>query len=130
MDNIVPLLLAHGSPINAQDLYGNTALHLAASKGYKEVVRFLVENDKIQLNVSNKEGLTPLHLAVESGFIYTVEVRIFIFTKTFLLSFILVNWPKSDLYKRIRTHLFVRQFTHTEFIIQIAYVGHFKSMSD
>lgn len=74
MHKIVPLLLKHGSPVNAQDLYGNTALHLAASKGYKEVVRILVENGDIQLNVSNKEGLTPLHLAVESGFIYTVEV--------------------------------------------------------
>lgn len=77
MMEIVPLLLKNGSPINAQDLYGNTALHLAASKGYKEVVRYLVEDDKIQLNVFNKEGLTPLHLAVESGFIYAVQVSIF-----------------------------------------------------
>lgn len=77
MHKIVPLLLKHGSPVNAQDLYGNTALHLAASKGYKEVVRILVENGDIQLNVSNKEGLTPLHLAVESGFIYTVEVYMY-----------------------------------------------------
>lgn len=74
MKSVVPFLLKHDAPINAQDLYGNTALHLAASKGYNEVVRILIDNQEIQLNISNKEGLTPLHLAVESGFIYTVEV--------------------------------------------------------
>lgn len=76
MKAIVTLILKHDVPVNAQDLKGNTPLHLAASKGYNDVVQLLVENDQIQLNMSNNEGFTPLHLAVDSGFIYTVEVGI------------------------------------------------------
>lgn len=70
----VAMLLNKGAPPNAQDLRGNTALHLAAGKGYQEVVCLLLASPNIELNAQNKEGLTPLHIAVESGFIKVVRV--------------------------------------------------------
>lgn len=70
----VAMLLSNGAPANAQDLRGNTALHLAAGKGYHEVVCLLLARPNIELNAPNKEGLTPLHIAVESGFIKVVRV--------------------------------------------------------
>ena len=70
----VAMLLDKRAPPNAQDLRGNTALHLAAGKGYREVVRLLLAAPHVELNAQNKEGLTPLHIAVESGFIKVVEV--------------------------------------------------------
>ena len=74
---IIAKLLDKRAPPNSQDLRGNTALHLAAGKGYHEVVRLLLAAPHTELNAPNKEGLTPLHIAVESGFISVVEVRIF-----------------------------------------------------
>jgi ankyrin repeat protein len=70
----VAMLLKNAAPPNAQDLRGNTALHLAAGKGYHEVVSLLLARPNIELNAPNKEGLTPLHIAVESGFIKVVRV--------------------------------------------------------
>ncbi|KAJ9584042.1 hypothetical protein L9F63_021619 [Diploptera punctata] len=71
---IVAMLLDKRAPPNAQDLRGNTALHLAAGRGYREVVRLLLAAPHVQLNAPNKDGLTPLHIAVESGFINVVEM--------------------------------------------------------
>lgn len=70
----VAMLLNNAAPPNAQDLRGNTALHLAAGKGYHEVVCLLLARPNIELNAPNKEGLTPLHIAVESGFIKVVQM--------------------------------------------------------
>jgi hypothetical protein len=70
----VAMLLNNAAPPNSQDLRGNTALHLAAGKGYHEVVSLLLARPNIELNAPNKEGLTPLHIAVESGFINVVQV--------------------------------------------------------
>ncbi|KAE8743675.1 hypothetical protein FOCC_FOCC010716, partial [Frankliniella occidentalis] len=56
-----------------QDLRGNTALHLAASRGYKDVVAELLAVPGCPLNATNRDGLTPLHVAVESGFVDVVN---------------------------------------------------------
>ena len=51
------------------DSMGNTALHLAASHNFKDLVCFLLRK-KADVNVQNYEGITPLHLAiVENNFI-------------------------------------------------------------
>ncbi len=51
-----------GSDVGAADKNGETALHAVASKGFDSVVQLLV-NAGAQLNVKNKQGLTPLGTA-------------------------------------------------------------------
>jgi ankyrin repeat protein len=60
--------------INAQDLDGNTALHLAAGRGYEHMVKLLLQDPKLDINAVNCHGYTALHIAVESGFSNVVSV--------------------------------------------------------
>ena len=39
-------------------------MHIAASCGYKDVIDFIGKQDGIRMNPKDKEGNTPLHLAV------------------------------------------------------------------
>ncbi|KAJ1527484.1 hypothetical protein ONE63_007457 [Megalurothrips usitatus] len=65
--------LAAGADPGHQDLRGNTALHLAASRGYREVVALLLAAPGCQVNAANRDGYTALHVAVESGFVDVVN---------------------------------------------------------
>ena len=48
-----------GADVNASNQAGDTALHVAASRGYNTIVQLLADRGA-QLNVKNKRGLTPL----------------------------------------------------------------------
>lgn len=52
--------------INDVDIYGNTALHWAAKKGFQDVLLQLIQS-KADINIQNYEGNTPLHLAVNNN---------------------------------------------------------------
>ncbi|XP_075237615.1 transient receptor potential cation channel subfamily A member 1 homolog isoform X2 [Lycorma delicatula] len=64
-------LIANGADIRAQKLDGETPLHVAASLGNVDVLRFLVQcisNDfKELINYPDKVGYTPLHKAAITG---------------------------------------------------------------
>jgi ankyrin repeat protein len=62
--NAVSAALSLGSDINAVNHAGDTALHIASSQGYIEVVRLLVSHGA-ELNVRNAKGLTPLGALLE-----------------------------------------------------------------
>lgn len=66
---ILAILLAScclGADINKADDYGRTPLHVAASAGYPEMVRFLIEYGA-DLHASTKGELqTPLHFAARN----------------------------------------------------------------
>jgi ankyrin repeat protein len=51
------------SLIKATDQFGNTLLHTAAAKGYKEAVEFLIKN-KANFNALNNKNQTPLMEAI------------------------------------------------------------------
>ncbi|KAK1626398.1 hypothetical protein QYE76_000713 [Lolium multiflorum] len=51
----------------AKEAGGNTALHLAALKGYLESCRFLVEESGIDVNSVSKTGATPMSYAALEG---------------------------------------------------------------
>ena len=53
---------------------GNTGLHIAISKGYRETARVLLQNEKIHINASNKDNLTGLHLAILNGQVEIVKM--------------------------------------------------------
>ena len=53
------MLFKYKIDADACDNDGNTALHIAAQNGYKDIIIFLLDNNcKIK---KNKEGLTPIH---------------------------------------------------------------------
>lgn len=60
-------LLAAGADINGINLQGNAALHRLASKGLATNLRFLLSYPQIELNKTNKDNKTALHLAVIKG---------------------------------------------------------------
>jgi ankyrin repeat protein len=58
-------------------LKGNTALHLAAERGFLKIVEAISTSPSVELNIQNNEGLTPLHVAIEGGFLLVVQVKLF-----------------------------------------------------
>ncbi|GBO41994.1 Ankyrin-3 [Araneus ventricosus] len=57
-------ILKQGLDINAKDVAGQTVLHIAAKFNRIEVVRYLVERKHMSLGMCDKNGKTPLHVAV------------------------------------------------------------------
>ncbi len=51
---------------DATDKQGMTALHLAISRGYEDICKYLIDNGA-SINIATKEGRTCLHLAADAG---------------------------------------------------------------
>ena len=63
----VAILLAQGAEINAQETQsGTTALYAAASFGHEDVAALLLDKGA-DPNICSKEGVSPLHVALENG---------------------------------------------------------------
>ena len=72
---VVKALLSHPScGLLARDEEGNTALHLAASGGYHEVVLELASKYDMSSGGSNDVAQTPLHMAASKGRVESVRV--------------------------------------------------------
>eukprot|EP01122_Echinamoeba_exundans_P003289 TRINITY_DN1340_c0_g3_i1.p1 TRINITY_DN1340_c0_g3~~TRINITY_DN1340_c0_g3_i1.p1 ORF type:complete len:643 (-),score=99.66 TRINITY_DN1340_c0_g3_i1:45-1973(-) len=61
--SVLYMLVDRGIDLDAQDIDGNTALHLAALHGSVAAAQFLLSN-RADPNIQNKDGDTPLHFAV------------------------------------------------------------------
>ena len=95
---MVDLLLTHGAPVNSTDSNGFTALHIAAYRGYTEIVKLLLKH-KTQVDLTN---VTALHMAAHRG--HTEIVKLLLDKRaqvdlttnggTALLSAVLENHPK------------------------------------
>ena len=71
---VVKQHIAAGTDVNAKNENGFTPLHIAVSKGYKEVAELLVTNGA---DVNTKDnGSTPLHKAAQFGHKEIVELLI------------------------------------------------------
>lgn len=62
--DLVKELLSLKADINARNVAGFTALHMAAEQGFDEIAVYLLENGA-DINAESNEGSTPLHLAVK-----------------------------------------------------------------
>jgi len=71
--DIVKMLIDKGVNVNAQDGFGNTALHLAATKNYLEIACVLL-NRNADPSIYNKNKNTPRQLAYNYGNSELVEL--------------------------------------------------------
>ncbi len=62
----VQLLLQHGANINCKSHCGSTPLHLAAAKGYYEIIQHLLEMGA-HLEAREDYDITPIFSAAHSG---------------------------------------------------------------
>lgn len=61
------VLILYGADINAIDTDGNTPLHWACESGNIEIIEALLNNPKIDLEVENLDGFTPVEVSFLNG---------------------------------------------------------------
>ena len=65
---MVKLLLERNEvEVNLKDIFGKTALSLAAEGGHTEVVKLLLEQNEIEVNLKDNYAQTALSLAAQRG---------------------------------------------------------------
>ncbi|XP_060080735.1 serine/threonine-protein kinase TNNI3K-like [Ylistrum balloti] len=66
-ESLIDLLLKKN--VKSSDLSKNqfSALHLATYKGDTECVQYLLDHDKVDVNLAGNSGATPLHIAAKCG---------------------------------------------------------------
>ncbi|KAM7195327.1 hypothetical protein V8F20_007546 [Naviculisporaceae sp. PSN 640] len=64
---LINRLLFAGESVNRQNLEGWTALHYAARRNRKDVVKLLLDKDETQVDLADHTGWTALHFAARSG---------------------------------------------------------------
>lgn len=73
---IVKRFLAHSTcRVNAQDEDGRTPLHFAAHFGNHDIVKLLLKQPGVALNICNRHGDTPLDEALNAPFSYTEDYK-------------------------------------------------------
>jgi ankyrin repeat protein len=73
---LAELLLKHGASPNLPDSHHSLALHLALLSERSDIVALLLRYPHTDVNISNKNGETALHLAVRNGSIELVQLLI------------------------------------------------------
>jgi len=66
--NELERLLVRGTNVNLQNMRGTTPLNLAVTEGKVEVVKFLILQKRIDLNLANALNQSPLLIACKDGF--------------------------------------------------------------
>ncbi|VDO81216.1 unnamed protein product [Schistosoma mattheei] len=74
--NIVDLLVIRGARINATNMGDDTALHLAAAHGHFDVVHYLLNSHRLNVDAANEHGNTALHYACFWNHLEIAEVSL------------------------------------------------------
>jgi ankyrin repeat protein len=67
-------LINNGARIQFQDQYGTTAVHIAASQGFDDLLELLLSNKPDAVNMEQKDGLTAAHLAVKGNHVRCLQI--------------------------------------------------------
>ncbi|HPT77407.1 MAG TPA: ankyrin repeat domain-containing protein, partial [Defluviitaleaceae bacterium] len=67
--------LSEKEDITVKDMFGRNALHIAALKGYTEIVQLLIDAG-VPADEPDKDGETPLYKAGQNGFLDIAEIFI------------------------------------------------------
>ncbi|CAJ1099284.1 E3 ubiquitin-protein ligase MIB2-like isoform X3 [Octopus vulgaris] len=70
---IIDILIKAGPELEAKDVWGRTALHLAVWSGRPHLVEILLSRGS-EVNPRDGRGRTPLHLACYYGYLHIVEL--------------------------------------------------------
>ena len=73
LDTLIHLIV-RGSAVDTVDIYGQTALHIAARNGLADAVNVILRKNA-KLEICDNSGKTPLELAVEYGIIVPTHKR-------------------------------------------------------
>jgi len=73
LEDIIPLLNAAGAPMIQDPKTGNHPIHIAAQNGHFEILKYLVDVCKVDVNASNNAGNTALHMAIEYDYLEVAE---------------------------------------------------------
>lgn len=66
--NRVKEILEGDVDVKARDIYGNTALIIASTKGHDDILELLLRQPKIDVNACNQRGMTALHESCKNGY--------------------------------------------------------------
>lgn len=86
MTELVPLLSIEGAATLPDPQTGNLPIHIAAQNGHLEIIKHLAGVCKVDVNVFNKQGNTPLHMAIEYDYLDTALCLIEEFNASKMLS--------------------------------------------
>lgn len=64
---VIELLIEHGADINARNWRQQTPLHVAATARATATVRYLLTCPRLDVDVQDDEGNTPLHAAIDAA---------------------------------------------------------------
>lgn len=78
VEDIIEKLLPLNIPI-IKDIYGRTPIHYAAKQGQITLLRRLLTDSSIQINIVDMDGYSELDYAVNSGLIPSVQVVLYIY---------------------------------------------------
>ncbi|KXN66238.1 ankyrin [Conidiobolus coronatus NRRL 28638] len=70
---VAQLLILRGANVNHRDKEGWSSLHNAVSKGYFELVSWLIEEARVQVNITSNKGFTPLITSATQGQLKVVK---------------------------------------------------------
>lgn len=74
-EEVAKLLIENGAKLNVKDYFGNTELHLAVLKGYKDLVQLLVEHGS-DVHTANMYNHTALYYAAKHGYRNIADILI------------------------------------------------------
>lgn len=72
--DLIKLLLNKGADMQAVNMFGEAALNVAVRFNRKDIVKVLLENPKVKVNLADKTSYTPLHCAIRSKVTSDTEI--------------------------------------------------------